>query len=489
MSTQAEEAVAFAQLPSSPGADLGGAVAPAPAAAAVAAHLRGLPQWALLAIIAAAFAIGIVSVGLSWYEAHAARQQLAFGLADLRVLGAISELAPESSNEALTVHALNTMVHLKGVTNYQALGVLAIGAGAAFVAIGFALFLIGADGAFKLQVDGRGDVKLGLYATAPGLLCFVLAAGLIALGATRKHEIELGGYEASRDVRNDRLGTAGNGGPRVAAQPSPTQEAGSPSLASATATASPAILASICLDRVLPSDFARLGYGTDASRIAVHAGRSRAISPIGKAWMNGSVIQVSFLDGDAAAQDFVRKIAVEWTAHANLIFKFVLHPTPSDIRISFAGPGRWSYVGNDARRVPGAEPTMNLGNFGGPPFSPELKGVVLHMFGHALGLGHEHVAPRGGLGWDEAAVLDLYAGPPNFWTAEQTKALVRHRYSVNQTEGTSPDPDSVMRPPIPLALAALSQATNWNFELSALDKERISSAQWYPAHRPASAPR
>ena len=423
-----------------------------PTPAAMPVHLRGLPQWALLAIVAAAFVLGTLSVGLSWLEAHAARQRLAFGADDVQTLAAIAHLAPGVRDEALLVHALNTMVHLKGITNYQSLGVLAIGAGAAFIAIGFALFLIGADGAFKLQFDGQADLKLGLYATAPGLLCFTLAALLIALGATRRHEMVLGHYEASRTEAEDR----------------PTAVSAAPA----------SLLASLCVDRQLPRAV--------STQMSIGSGRTRAIAPKGKAWVNGSTILVAFLDGDAAAQNFVRETAALWSRHANVAFKFDVATAEADLRISFVGPARWSYIGTDARAVPVEQPTMNLGGLGAPPFAPELRGVVLHQFGHALGLRHEHAVPPDGMRWDEAAVLRLYAGPPNRWTEVQTRSLFIAAYSIDQMEGTQPDPDSIMRVPIPVVLAANSRATHWNIDLSALDKEMIGGPRWYPRPAPPS---
>ena len=95
----------------------------------------------------------------------------------------------------------------------------------------------------------------------------------------------------------------------------------------------------ICLDRVLPRDLMSLQPTTRAK------GRTRAITPIGKTWMNGSRLQVRFIGGTAAQKNTVREQAGWWTQHANLTFDFNDAPG-ADIRITFdpalTGPGAMS---------------------------------------------------------------------------------------------------------------------------------------------------
>ena len=98
----------------------------------------------------------------------------------------------------------------------------------------------------------------------------------------------------------------------------------------------------ICLDRVLPRDLMSLQPTTRAK------GRTRAITPIGKTWMNGSRLQVRFIGGTSAQKNTVREQAGWWTQHANLTFDFNDAPG-ADIRISFdPALGAWSYVGTIA---------------------------------------------------------------------------------------------------------------------------------------------
>ena len=56
--------------------------------------------------------------------------------------------------------------------------------------------------------------------------------------------------------------------------------------------------------------------------------------------------------------------------------------------MAYIDGGCWSKIGTDARTVGEAEPTMNLSLKGLDPDFQEY--LVIHEFGHALGLEHEH---------------------------------------------------------------------------------------------------
>jgi len=222
----------------------------------------------------------------------------------------------------------------------------------------------------------------------------------------------------------------------------------------------------ICFDRILPADLNR------PIRTMTIGGRTRAISPVGKQWINGSTLRIRFLSGTAAQQTMVREIAPEWTRHANLNFEFGDDPR-AEIRVSFdANDGAWSYVGTDNAQIPLHAATLNLGW--------QDQGVILHEFGHMIGLAHEHQNPEGGIVWNEAEVIRDLSGPPNFWDEATIRHNVLDKYSVDQVHGTRFDEHSVMLYAFPDDWTANTGATAENESLSDLDRLFVAGEKMYP---------
>jgi Astacin (Peptidase family M12A) len=223
----------------------------------------------------------------------------------------------------------------------------------------------------------------------------------------------------------------------------------------------------ICFDRLLPQDL----RGPQPTRM-MSDGRVRAISPKSKQWLNGSTLSIRFLDGTAQQQQMVRDIAPRWTEHANLHFDFTDDPR-AKIRITFDDrDGAWSYVGTDNSGIPLHAATLNLGW--------QDEGVILHEFGHMIGLAHEHSSPHGGIIWNEQAVFSDLAGPPNFWDEQTVRHNVLRKYSADQIHGTEFDADSIMLYAFPDAWTQNMGATHENEQLSELDKMFVRSAEMYP---------
>lgn len=203
------------------------------------------------------------------------------------------------------------------------------------------------------------------------------------------------------------------------------------------------------------------------------SGRVSAIAPIGKQWVNGSTLRIRFMGGSKADQKLVEKHAPEWTNHANLEFEFTDDPN-ADVRVSFdTNDGAWSYVGLDNKNIPIHAATLNLGWVD--------KGVILHEFGHMISLGHEHQNPEGGIVWNEEEVIKDLAGPPNFWSPEQTRHNVLRKYSADQIHGTQFDKDSIMLYEFPGRWTLnLPEGTKGNDDLSVTDQDFANSAKMYP---------
>jgi hypothetical protein len=224
----------------------------------------------------------------------------------------------------------------------------------------------------------------------------------------------------------------------------------------------------VCFDRILPRNLYRpIVY---SGRIAL-----RAMAPKKSVWPNGTTLSICFMGGSQADQAFVESVAVEWLNYANLKFDFTDKPE-AHIRIGFqSNDGSWSAVGTDCMDqsyFPTTDRTINFGWLDRP--------VVLHEFGHAIGLGHEHQNPRGGIKWNEPVVIEALKGSPNYWSEEITRFNVIQKYSVNQIIGTDFDPDSIMLYYFPAEWTTNGIATHENERLSKVDKEFVAGAGMYP---------
>lgn len=223
----------------------------------------------------------------------------------------------------------------------------------------------------------------------------------------------------------------------------------------------------VCIDRILPRELMALQRTMRGPQ-----GRTRAISPIGKTWMNGSTLRVRFVDGTPAEQAKAREQAGWWMQVANLKFDFN-NASNAEIRIKFdPNDGAWSYIGTDCRGIPLNEPTMNLGFLDG--------GTAAHEFGHAIGLAHEHQNPAGGIQWNEPIVIQEMAKSPNFWDEQTTRHNILRKYTADQLNGTAFDPASIMLYFFPASWTLNGIATRQNDVLSGLDREFVAGAKMYP---------
>jgi hypothetical protein len=222
----------------------------------------------------------------------------------------------------------------------------------------------------------------------------------------------------------------------------------------------------ICYDKLLAKDLHRA-----IPFASIGEGRSRAISPIGKLWPNGSPLQIRFMGGTSEQHDIVQQYAPQWTNHANLNFDFN-DSLEADIRIAFADDGAWSYIGTDAKGIHVSQPTMNFGWLD--------EAVVLHEFGHAIGLAHEHQNPEGGIQWNEEAVIRDLSGPPNFWDIATIRHNVLSKYTHDQINGTNFDPESIMLYSFPAEWTLDGFHAEPNEDLSDIDIAFAVSEKMYP---------
>jgi serralysin len=211
--------------------------------------------------------------------------------------------------------------------------------------------------------------------------------------------------------------------------------------------------------------------------------RQPLVGVTAKMWDVGATLRVKMMGGTPLVRGKVRQYAEEWTRHANIRFDFV--DGPAEIKIAFDPGGSWSAIGRDALWVPFEFATMNFGWFNDSTIEAEFRRVILHEFGHALGLGHEHQSPAAGIAWDREKVYAQFAKTQG-WDRGMVDANVFDRFSVTQTNYSAFDPNSIMLYSIPASLTLDGMGVSGGTSLSATDIEYIQ--RWYPfAPMPAAA--
>ncbi|MBX2930455.1 MAG: hypothetical protein KF781_00755 [Chitinophagaceae bacterium] len=193
-------------------------------------------------------------------------------------------------------------------------------------------------------------------------------------------------------------------------------------------------------------------------------------------WDNGKSINVKILSGSKALKDKVKKYASEWMKYANIKFNFI-EQGDAQIRI-YMGDKKGDYghvtmgLGVQCLRRDPNDFTMHFDTTD-LVTDKSLKRTVLHEFGHALGLIHEHMSPVSGIQWDSAAV---YARKGMMgWSKEMTNYQLFRKYNVSYTNGTQYDPKSIMHYPISPWETKNRYYVDWNDELSEGDKTLIAA--------------
>lgn len=113
---------------------------------------------------------------------------------------------------------------------------------------------------------------------------------------------------------------------------------------------------------------------------------------------------------------------------------------------------------------------MNFGWLETTTPEKELREVVLHEFGHALGLIHEHQLPENGIRWNRKAVIEDLSQEPNSWTLEDIETNVLRIANKSDLIYTSFDPKSIMIYPFQPAWTEDGYFVEANRELSPGDK-------------------
>lgn len=195
---------------------------------------------------------------------------------------------------------------------------------------------------------------------------------------------------------------------------------------------------------------------------------------IRKMWDRNSILKIFFFGGQNERTQKVLSFAAEWSIHCSISFVATNNINESNLRISFTPPFSWSVLGTDAKNISTRDATMNFGWLDNSTEDKEFKRVVLHEFGHVLGLLHEHQSPSITINWKKDFVYNHFRFNYN-WDRATVDRNIFEEFEKTNTKFSAVDTESIMGYCIPPEFNYDNIGFPTNFELSEMDKQFIGT--------------
>ncbi|XZF14081.1 M12 family metallopeptidase [Chitinophagaceae bacterium MMS25-I14] len=213
--------------------------------------------------------------------------------------------------------------------------------------------------------------------------------------------------------------------------------------------------------------------------IAAESSSASAVSLLGSPWRKRT-ITVIFTDGDSIVQARVRTTALKWEKYANIKFNFAASAAKPDISVSFQrGKGTNSRIGKYSA---GFRPSMYFDDLNPDDDDYYYDYYVLHEFGHALGLMHEHQSPNSNVVWNVSALEKYCAAfnPP--WSPTMVREQIIDQFARSQVLASDFDPTSIMMYSFPSNLVESGNVPAYgNSAISTTDSIHIRRLYPFPA--------
>lgn len=194
-------------------------------------------------------------------------------------------------------------------------------------------------------------------------------------------------------------------------------------------------------------------------------------------WDVGSILYVKIWNGSPQMRQMIQAYAKEWEKYANIKFQFV-ETGDAHIRVLLDNKGgNNSRIGIQALSVPQDQKTMNLDTTTFKTAAYTYTCIV-HEFGHAIGLLHEHSSPISGIKWNKDYVY-AELKRTNGWDRDAVDWNLFKTVNQFYTNGTTYDRYSIMHYPIMPGWTTNSYVVNWNNAISEGDKNLMRIL--YPA--------